>query len=204
MCIRDRSTGPAANKNGCATATRATHRSGNNLASRRSRRGCCNWICALPVRSHMPVVITAGPAAEWVPDAAWVQESDVLCLFGISACKYVELTRSLPGEYHGVHFNAVFPEWTHYEEQPSELHRRHQAHGLSIFSSSRQLCSVNQSTGTFRETLEFNGNLGRSTMLDERGLISCQLSSEAVSYTHLRAHETVLDLVCRLLLEKKK
>ena len=26
----------------------------------------------------------------------------------------------------------------------------------------------------------------------------------AVSYTHLRAHETVLDLVCRLLLVKKK
>ena len=29
-------------------------------------------------------------------------------------------------------------------------------------------------------------------------------SDKAVSYTHLRAHETVLDLVCRLLLEKKK
>ena len=28
--------------------------------------------------------------------------------------------------------------------------------------------------------------------------------TKAVSYTHLRAHETVLDLVCRLLLEKKK
>ena len=28
-------------------------------------------------------------------------------------------------------------------------------------------------------------------------------ASFAVSYTHLRAHETVLDLVCRLLLEKK-
>ena len=27
--------------------------------------------------------------------------------------------------------------------------------------------------------------------------------SLSVSYTHLRAHETVLDLVCRLLLEKK-
>ena len=27
--------------------------------------------------------------------------------------------------------------------------------------------------------------------------------AEPVSYTHLRAHETVLDLVCRLLLEKK-
>ena len=30
------------------------------------------------------------------------------------------------------------------------------------------------------------------------------IGATAVSYTHLRAHETVLDLVCRLLLEKKK
>ena len=30
------------------------------------------------------------------------------------------------------------------------------------------------------------------------------LGTGSVSYTHLRAHETVLDLVCRLLLEKKK
>ncbi|WDT36828.1 hypothetical protein PVA38_11450 [Streptococcus pneumoniae D39] len=29
------------------------------------------------------------------------------------------------------------------------------------------------------------------------------MSLDSVSYTHLRAHETVLDLVCRLLLEKK-
>ena len=28
--------------------------------------------------------------------------------------------------------------------------------------------------------------------------------SWAVSYTHLRAHETVLEIVCRLLLDKKK
>ena len=36
--------------------------------------------------------------------------------------------------------------------------------------------------------------------------VEAALSShpQAVSYTHLRAHETVLDLVCRLLLEKKK
>ena len=32
---------------------------------------------------------------------------------------------------------------------------------------------------------------------------SCTAALETVSYTHLRAHETVLDLVCRLLLEKK-
>ena len=30
------------------------------------------------------------------------------------------------------------------------------------------------------------------------------ISGVPVSYTHLRAHETVLDLVCRLLLEKKR
>ena len=31
-----------------------------------------------------------------------------------------------------------------------------------------------------------------------------RFATGAVSYTHLRAHETVLDLVCRLLLETKK
>ena len=31
-----------------------------------------------------------------------------------------------------------------------------------------------------------------------------RLGNLPVSYTHLRAHETVLDLVCRLLLEKKQ
>ena len=36
------------------------------------------------------------------------------------------------------------------------------------------------------------------------GFIVKVRNPEAVSYTHLRAHETVLDLVCRLLLEKKK
>ena len=34
--------------------------------------------------------------------------------------------------------------------------------------------------------------------------IAMGTGTDAVSYTHLRAHETVLDLVCRLLLEKKK
>src|SRR5664280_2226154 len=37
----------------------------------------------------------------------------------------------------------------------------------------------------------------------ERKVAHCRLRSSptTVSYTHLRAHETVLDLVCRLLLE---
>src|SRR5665811_1306566 len=45
----------------------------------------------------------------------------------------------------------------------------------------------------------------RDRELSDRGYRTIRLSSiAAVSYTHLRAHETVLDLVCRLLLEKKK
>ena len=48
-------------------------------------------------------------------------------------------------------------------------------------------------------------------MLEARGLLQVERLDQAtlmalqpVSYTHLRAHETVLDLVCRLLLAKKK
>ena len=52
---------------------------------------------------------------------------------------------------------------------------------------------------------------GSETGASEVGVVAAYLSNVlpqrrlgAVSYTHLRAHETVLDLVCRLLLEKKK
>ena len=38
---------------------------------------------------------------------------------------------------------------------------------------------------------------------DECMLVERLSAAGSVSYTHLRAHETVLDLVCRLLLEKK-
>ena len=36
-----------------------------------------------------------------------------------------------------------------------------------------------------------------------RGKDRLEIPAEHVSYTHLRAHATVLDLVCRILLEKK-
>ena len=45
---------------------------------------------------------------------------------------------------------------------------------------------------------------GKRTFLDIAIRYADCVCSETVSYTHLRAHETVLDLVCRLLLEKKK
>ena len=42
----------------------------------------------------------------------------------------------------------------------------------------------------------------RSKVPKIKNMFFCGGSSHPVSYTHLRAHETVLDLVCRLLLEK--
>src|SRR5665811_159444 len=55
------------------------------------------------------------------------------------------------------------------------------------------------SPGDFTSVNEISKNITNATV--------CALTravEKAVSYTHLRAHETVLDLVCRLLLEKKK
>ena len=56
----------------------------------------------------------------------------------------------------------------------------------------------------FDDRLEFApvvfGNFAAEDRADLVGLAN----GATVSYTHLRAHETVLDLVCRLLLETKK
>ena len=45
---------------------------------------------------------------------------------------------------------------------------------------------------------------GKMSPLETMKSVGVKLVNIPVSYTHLRAHETVLDLVCRLLLEKKK
>ena len=49
------------------------------------------------------------------------------------------------------------------------------------------------------------GGLERAiALVKQKAKIAESEQVQPVSYTHLRAHETVLDLVCRLLLEKKK
>ena len=72
---------------------------------------------------------------------------------------------------------------------------------------------------TLRRILPVLGIRGRHTIADRIGKwaapdppiemisingVAIEIDHRSVSYTHLRAHETVLDLVCRLLLEKKK
>ena len=62
--------------------------------------------------------------------------------------------------------------------------------------------SNNQTTGLMVMTIGVIANAA-SAVLGRSVNKKSHLSPVAVSYTHLRAHETVLDLVCRLLLEKK-
>ena len=50
---------------------------------------------------------------------------------------------------------------------------------------------------------DFDENSDDSERKDDFDISEYIQDDEPVSYTHLRAHETVLDLVCRLLLEKK-
>ena len=56
-------------------------------------------------------------------------------------------------------------------------------------------------TGEFGVQAMDQGFEGLAAIGEPHGLLG---RPGAVSYTHLRAHETVLDLVCRLLLEIKK
>src|SRR5665811_156681 len=59
--------------------------------------------------------------------------------------------------------------------------------------------------GNFKYTVDKEWGVQDPTKIPVNDCHEMVLDSKGpVSYTHLRAHETVLDLVCRLLLEKKK
>ena len=60
------------------------------------------------------------------------------------------------------------------------------------------------STRVENGTLTITDNNTFNWVRDYEHRVTARVHVEPVSYTHLRAHETVLDLVCRLLLEKKK
>ena len=65
----------------------------------------------------------------------------------------------------------------------------------SIFCIDERECSIRRNLETAEPNCETFGC---------PGFFGVEFYFQPVSYTHLRAHETVLDIVCRLLLEKKK
>mgnify|MGYP003380322173 CR=1 FL=1 len=52
--------------------------------------------------------------------------------------------------------------------------------------------------------VDIGDRVARARRHQQPAFVAPAVAVGPVSYTHLRAHETVLDLVCRLLLEKKK
>ena len=116
----------------------------------------------------------------------------------------------MPGPYHG-------RRGTHGERVPVRI-------GFRTVVVENGLLKVNGSPILLRgvNRHEFDTDHGRTvseklmrrdvTMMKAHNLNAVRTSHypphphflDPVSYTHLRAHETVLDLVCRLLLEKKK
>ena len=73
--------------------------------------------------------------------------------------------------------------------------RQDQDDGQMLAQQPRRLLG-RQALDRFRQAVGFNQR-------PPAGAVHIEVP-QPVSYTHLRAHETVLDLVCRLLLEKKK
>src|SRR5450756_2687760 len=74
---------------------------------------------------------------------------------------------------------------------------------LRLFEEWVILEDQRQSRSRLSSSFSDTARLRRSQMSRKSGSI-IRLRFGAVSYTHLRAHETRHDLVCRLLLEKKK
>ena len=73
--------------------------------------------------------------------------------------------------------------------------------GQNISQGEKQLISFARALAFAAEIIIMDE---ATASIDPQTEAKIQRSMETVSYTHLRAHETVLDLVCRLLLEKKK
>ena len=87
-----------------------------------------------------------------------------------------------------------------------------QSGGQPLFSPDRkQILAVNGEIYNHRQIREqYAGRYDFQTGSDCEVILALyqdkgiHFLEDLVSYAHLRAHETVLDLVCRLLLEKKK
>ena len=70
----------------------------------------------------------------------------------------------------------------------------------------RQELLYQQDGATWFRSTAFGDEKDRVTQREngQYTYFASDIAYHPVSYTHLRAHETVLDLVCRLLLEKKQ
>ena len=75
---------------------------------------------------------------------------------------------------------------------------------LAITAFARHASAVTQNQGSLGTVIRNHGICTARFRGRRKARQSRYSNHESVSYTHLRAHETKANLVCRLLLEKKK
>ena len=86
--------------------------------------------------------------------------------------------------------------------QLSYLKKKEQQEIMNAIDSTQ--CTPSLSQAIRMKKLSESGKLTEAEIEGILGEVKQKKTDRAVSYTHLRAHETRHDLVCRLLLEKKK
>ena len=157
---------------------------------RSANRGQCAQACRLPYELLVDDRLTPLGDARYLlspGDLYALQQMPEIVQIGIAALKiegrykdanYVALTTA-------AYRKAVDEAWA---GLPLSVTRREELQLEQVYSRGLGAHFI---TGTNHQTV-VSGRAPR-----HRGVLT-------VSYTHLRAHETVLDLVCRLLLEKKK
>ena len=74
---------------------------------------------------------------------------------------------------------------------------------MRFFDRTEEIASLKEILELSKSNAQFTVVTGRRR-IGKTSLVWNAYENEPVSYTHLRAHETGRNLVCRLLLEKKK
>ena len=98
----------------------------------------------------------------------------------------------------------IINEITGYELPTKERIQKIVSPGKEIEDAASILKEHNLRSPKYTEAIKLVRESGSTEFQGISEMTGITLSQISVSYTHLRAHETVLDLVCRLLLEKKK
>src|SRR5665811_595456 len=144
-------------------------------------------------REEEAIGIVTGAAQPAHPGAGHDADGFFLARRGESGEKRIAVQRLDQRREHLVgdisdEFDVVALEGRKHDLVPGRRSRLHVVHGLS---------------GPRQATCEYHGNCVLWPKAPPAAAPPHPTPLLPVSYTHLRAHETVLDLVCRLLLEKK-
>src|SRR5664280_441058 len=153
-----------------------------------------------------PTVFTGSGATPTAHGSLWAAITGKPAAANESAAAAGRADCSAP---HAARTDQTSPISASWRAKPTALGRRRASRSRPMYarggrSGRGELVTAGGAGGGTAGTQSGTHLIGGCCGLDGFALPSRQPTPDPVSYTHLRAHETVLDLVCRLLLEKKK